>query len=94
MVVSDLSQIRMKGVWDEFANVTEIFEPRWYDNIPPQGILCWVSDNASTERRHVAVVVKRHTASSAYRFERTGGVFSIYATPLTQDDYSNIVYKP
>jgi hypothetical protein len=94
LVVSDLSQIRMKGVWDEFANVTEIFEPRWYDNIPPQGILCWVSDNASTERRHVAVVVKRHTASSAYRFERTGGVFSIYATPLTQDDYSNIVYKP
>jgi hypothetical protein len=35
--VSEL--IDMKGVWDEFANVTEIFEPRWYDNIPPQGIL-------------------------------------------------------
>jgi hypothetical protein len=86
----------MKGVWDEFANVTEIFEPRWYDNIPPQGILCWVSNNASTERTNVAIVIKAYltSTSSVYRFERTGNIFCMYATPLTQDDFNDLRYVP
>ena len=31
--------------WSRYSRVTEVIEPKWYEKIPEQGVLCWVWDD-------------------------------------------------
>jgi hypothetical protein len=56
-------------------------ETPWYDSIPPQGVLCWVSD--ITEKPHSRFERITHKGSS---FQTNHGTCWKYATPLTDDE--------
>jgi len=59
-------------------------EPKWYENIPPHGVLCWVklAGESCNTRKRPAVVIEY----SPPLFYCTNGCQWRYATPLTDDE--------
>jgi len=56
-------------------------EPKWEDNIPDGGVLCWVSDSErDNARRYMRTVLKKDS-----KFWCADGVW-IFATPLTKQE--------
>jgi len=59
----------------------------WYDDIPEQGIICWVSEDSKDSRSNIGVVI---------RYEREDGYFLTptfnvkYATPLTNEELEQL----
>jgi len=60
----------------------------WYDNIPEQGILCWVtkSKNSITE---IDVVF----SYSNGKFIDRNNAYWLHATPLTEGEVNQYIYK-
>lgn len=74
--------------WDFFDKVTEIVKPKWLDNIPPKGILCWVSYNDIKCRTRLAVITGTTTNNPSYiKFIDTDSNKWPFATPLTKADF-------
>lgn len=74
-------------------------EPKWYDNIPEQGILCWVDDYYKDRQLITGLkVVIAHEPEKdkpfiVYRSEASGTVSYKYATPATLDGLANYIYE-
>jgi len=68
----------------------EYIEPKWYDNIPEQGILCWVW-NTKTER--TIRILKYYYAETQYPYMVDGGYGWEYATPLTREEAEELIYR-
>lgn len=74
-------------------------EPKWYDNIPEQGILCWVDDYYKDRKliTGLKVVIAYEPEIDkpfiVYRSEAAGTVSYKYATPATLDELSKYIYE-
>lgn len=47
------SSLEMKGVWDRQIWYTKT---EWYENIPPEGVLCWVWDDDCTKSVNIVIL--------------------------------------
>lgn len=61
-------------------------QANWYDNIPEQGVLCWVSD-LSPDKKELLCRMKSATISR-------GGCSWKYVTPVTQEEVDKCIYHP
>lgn len=77
----------MHGIWEPYE------EPKWYENIPPQGILCRVGDDPERPPQRVAVV-DNYNLNAKFPFVIQNGTRWSFATPLTFEEAVNLVYKP
>lgn len=62
----------------------------WYENIPPQGILCWVWDGEETKKKYIVQIVLRKGESEWYV---TQSNWWSNATPLTRKEALNLVWQ-
>ena len=69
----------MRNTWDVSNSLTEL--KHWYDNIPEQGVLCWVWNGTNTA--HIRAVTGYHTEDSIQTFTAPQGCWS-HAKPLTK----------
>lgn len=73
--------------------------PRWYDNIPEQGILCWLDDYYKDKQLITGLKVviayepEKDKPFVTCRSEAAGTVSYRYATPATLDVLANFIYK-
>jgi hypothetical protein len=69
----------------------------WYDNIPEQGILCWISDGNKSptykQKGTLPGIVLQYKKDSPMPF-RVNGCSRKYAIPLTQEEANNLIYQP
>ena len=79
----------IQGIWDHYASVTEIVP--WYESIPEQGILCWVSDDYVEDKLIIAVIVSYRLRPFPYG-GKTGECWK-YATPITVKELREITYN-
>ncbi len=63
----------------------ECDEPKWYDNIPKKGVLCWVSVSAPTNE--VARIISYYNSGIEYPFGTKGGLRYKYATPVSPEEF-------
>lgn len=69
--------------WDENSKYRlKPKEPEWYENIPPQGVLCWVYDVEGTKELFLRVI----KGKEGELFRVKSGSTWKYATPLTNDE--------
>lgn len=66
-------------------------EPNWYDNIPAQGVLCWVSDASPEHRTYLAVIKDKRKSGFS---ELDDGLSWKFATPLTKEEVQKLIYEP
>ena len=65
-------------------------KPKWYDNIPEQGILCWVNDGEGEEPSLVTITA--YNPELTYKFEGLGAEW-YQATPATLEEIANYIYE-
>lgn len=63
-------------------------EPVWYDNIPEQGILCWVNGDL------VAIITEFSHTISGVQYKRKNGMMYTIAKPFTYDELMQYFYNP
>jgi len=68
----------LHGVWSFYNKVTEIKE--WYEDIPEQGILCWVWGDGALK---TAAIIKAYHKGS---FHINDYESWSYATPMLKED--------
>lgn len=59
-------------------------EPKWYENIPKNGVLCWVSDESETSQFQAERIVRVNKIS--IEFVDNFGEPWKYATPVKPED--------
>jgi hypothetical protein len=65
----------------------EIYEePKWYENIPEDGVLCWVSDIKKDDKECIAAICHHNEKVNNPYIELGAGVGWKYATPLTKEE--------
>jgi len=68
--------------WRGMSELKEITESHWYDNIPEEGVLCWVSDTNYGDKIR-AYTIYAHNPGLDYPFESNGDLGDWkYATPV------------
>ena len=72
------------------ANWQEYSEPKWYDSIPKQGRMCWVSDHDPDERCYAQVIRTYQPITSPNQpFESASSTVWKYATPVTEEEFKH-----
>jgi len=66
-------------------------EPKWYDNIPKEGVLCWVWDDGTKTCKRIQVICK--IKEGVYKFVNRGELSWRYAEPLTREEVEQLIYK-
>lgn len=78
-----------------FRTYQEPAVTNWYDNIPPQGVLCWVSDGIGQPTRFIHAGMDTITAyRRGTRAQFISTVRWCYATPVTQEEVNELIYNP
>lgn len=77
--------------FNSFNKVEEYSKPQWHDNIPKQGILCWVRIFPSDRPR--LRLVLRYCNSSDYSYVTECASY-LYATPATSEEVKQFIYQP
>ena len=73
--------------WQEYV------EPRWYDNIPALGILCWVWDH-DLPKEYVSLIHKKvKDLMGKEVFYETDTCFWDNAIPLTPEEVEGFIYR-
>lgn len=73
--------------------------PKWYYNIPEQGILCWLDDYYKDKQLITGLKVviayepEKDKPFVTFRSEAAGTVSYRYATPATLDVLANFIYE-
>lgn len=69
-------------------------EPKpWYEEIPEQGVLCWIGDTEnSVLNKKSADIVTRYLGGSYPFLIRQGSTYG-YAIPLTKEEVENLTWK-
>jgi hypothetical protein len=65
-------------------------EPKWYYNIPEQGILCWVKDEEEGLAKLTIIIA--YGTDSTFKFEGLEDYWE-YATPVTLEEIANYIYE-
>jgi hypothetical protein len=61
-------------------------EVNWWDNIPEEGVLCWVSDTNKNLKSNPSIVKRKDFGGN---FITTNGTPWFYATPVQPEDCFN-----
>jgi hypothetical protein len=73
-----------------YFNVPELWEiyeePKWYENIPEGGVLCWVSDTKKDDEECIAAICHHNEKVNNSYTELDVEVGWKYATPLTKEE--------
>jgi hypothetical protein len=66
-------------------------EPKWYDNIPGEGVLCWVSDTYQSEYK-IVCLINKYIKEREFKF---CSMFSswTYATPITIEEANKYILE-
>ena len=68
-------------------------QPKWYDNIPKQGILCWVWDTLDgTKDVGIIHAIKEDDKSIRYLDNHNQYLWE-YAVPITEEEIMKYIYK-
>lgn len=71
--------------WDENSKYRlKSKEPEWYENIPLQGVLCWVFNNEG-DTKNIDIIIS-YKKRILYGFVSLHGDVWNCATPLTNDE--------
>jgi hypothetical protein len=81
-----LQDLRYPTYWSIYE------DPKWYDSIPEQGVLCWVNAFNKDLRSIPAVIV--NADKSIGRYQDVNTVLWKYATPVTPEEAENLIYRP
>ncbi len=74
-------------VWSDMYNYRPKKKKEWHDNIPEDGILCWVWTTDEDEGYIVAIVNKKHSpAHRNWSYETTDCDTWRYAKPIKPED--------
>jgi len=79
--------------FDRVDNWSKVIpEPKWYENIPVQGILCWCWDNDGNVQE--VMVIKEYDANKEYCFRMNNLEDGFYrnAKPLSTDEVLSFIY--
>lgn len=68
--------------FDDPSQWSEYKEPQWYDNIPEEGVICWVSDYVKENKDSVRLITK-YTQSIGFFSSST---LWKYATPVKPEE--------
>lgn len=70
-------------LWDSYRELRVEKEVPWYENIPPEGVHCWVGVRAP-----VVVLIKKHESCSTkgHKFTDASGVNWTMASPVKKED--------
>lgn len=60
-------------------------QPKWYENIPKHGVLCWVSSNHRDLKKLIATITEYNPDAQWPFIEHVDGSWK-FATPLTNDE--------
>lgn len=79
------------------SDFKEIIDPKWYENIPSQGILCWVWDNDMHIHRQPSAVkiIQNRIGSSIGEelfYDAIGDAWDC-AKPLTKEEVMQFIYE-
>lgn len=78
------------SLWDRYAEFCVRKEEQWYDNIPEQGVLCWVKTRP--EHRGIVRTVIGCSKKCVPPYLTDTGANWTYATPLTKEEVLHYVY--
>lgn len=69
--------------FDYFSDLEDMWEVKeeWYNNIPSEGVPCWVSDH-DNRSKHATSSITTYDRSSPYPFQSAPGYRWKYATPI------------
>lgn len=86
------------GWTSNFMNFTGyekyIEPPKWYENIPEQGVLCWVDPKSGTLGRLIRLIGGYDPSYSNCFISKTcKGISWDNATPLTEEEVKQYIYK-
>lgn len=74
------------AAWNSFDRV--MVEIKWDENIPEEGVLCWVSDTSPNSRRYAEIIIsKKEEEGYSYWTDECGWT---YATPVTKEEVGNV----
>jgi hypothetical protein len=65
-------------------------EPKWYDDIPEQGVLCWAGNSESMLNAHGLASIIRRKEGIWYC---SAGDYWQHAVPLTPEEAEKLIYK-
>ena len=66
-------------------------EPKWYDNIPEQGVLCFVAQKQhELEQSQLVRIIFEFFDG---RFKQRNGFVWKYARPVTLEEIQHLIYK-
>ena len=75
------------------ANLEEIIEPKWYENIPKTGILCKVQKNKESRFPFEVAIISSFNVADDYPYLGKDGVDYYSATPLTKEEALEFIYE-
>ncbi len=92
----DIVQIDWATGWQAVSSLDEklpvhryrvVLKKEWYDDIPEDGILCWVWTTDEDEGTIIAIVSKKHNSNHrSWKFETTDFDSWRYAKPIKPED--------
>ena len=65
----------------------------WYENIPEQGVLCWVDDYDETEKNWRVSIIKEWNPKLHLSFISNLKSNWKYATPVTKEEARKLIYE-
>jgi len=83
---------RLKGIsFDDYQNWQIYKEPKWYENIPDGGVLCWVSDSPVRYFPNPLIVEFYRKSDAVYKFYVKKDTKYKYAKPLTKHEIQKVM---
>lgn len=95
----DLPNHYYKAVFERFSNKPEKWKAYrkekldWFDNIPEQGVLCWVYDN-NKEPRYTDIIISYDITGMQPFLIGNGNSGWKNAIPLTQEEVLQYIWSP
>jgi hypothetical protein len=81
------------SLWKNFTFPCDFFwkkEVHWYDNIPPQGILCRIPKRIGFE----VLIIQSYDPNSSHPFMSLDGLSEKSAIPFTLEEVKQYIYNP
>lgn len=75
-------------------NDSEIYhEQKWYENIPEQGVLCWISDFDENSKSIMHIITRYDKNRDHSNFISKSQTQWRYATPVTADEIEKCILE-
>jgi hypothetical protein len=73
------------GSWTpkDLLDLKEVLPPKWYENIPSDGVLCEVWDEDTDTK--VTTLIHKYSSKQTYPFQTSNYSYYLNATPLSKE---------